>query len=147
MRAERFLGATLLEAVRRAREALGPGALVVAVRGPGDRLWPRRRGAAAFEVRARRPAPQAPGAELRRLEARIEALGAALERNERLAEEMTALRAAVEALERRLAGETASALPPRTRVARVRIGPEGADRSPDPTARSVDAWTRSSSNS
>ncbi len=145
MRAERFFGATLLEAVRRAREALGPGALVVAVRGPERGLWPRRRGAEAFEVRARRPL--APAGELRRLEARIEELGAALERSGRLAEEMTALRRAVEALERRLAGEPVSALPVRTRVARVRIGPEGADRGPDPTARSVDAWTRSSSNS
>ncbi|MCC6639912.1 MAG: hypothetical protein IT386_01970 [Deltaproteobacteria bacterium] len=146
MRAERFTGATLLEAVQRAREALGPSALVVAVRGPADRGWLRWLRSGVFEVRVRRSAEPAAD-ELRRLGARIDALGAALERSDRLADEVAALREGVEALERRLSTEMDSPRGPRPRVVRARIGPDGVDRSPDPTARSDDAWTRSSTSS
>lgn len=122
MRARRFVGATLLEAVRRARQALGPDAVVVSAGPLAGRSWLRRPDDEGFEV-------------------------VTLDDDGRLAEELTALRGVVEALERRLAGEPTAAQPVPVRLARVRISPERSEKREDPTPRSVDTWTRNSTSS
>ena len=122
MRARRFVGATLLEAVRRARLALGPDAVVVSAGPLAGKGWLRRSRGESFEV-------------------------VILDEGGRLAEELTALRGVVEALERRVAGESAAAVSVPARLARVRTGPQRAAKRQEPTARSVDAWTRNSASS
>jgi hypothetical protein len=123
MRTRRFDGWTLLEAVRRAKAALGPDALIIdAQRLSRRRGWLRRSREAGFAVTAvaSGAAVDAP-AELQRLGVRVESFAAACEENGRLAEELAALRRAVDELVRRLPAQ-----PPhvsRTRVARVRLAP------------------------
>lgn len=146
MRTERFTGKTLLEAVRRARETCGPGALVVSARGPAERGWIGRLRPRVYEVRVR-PAAEPPMRDLHELAARIDALTLALERNDRLAEEVVALREAVAALGGRPEPEAVGPPPGRPRLSQVRGGSEAGARILDPTARSADAWNRSSSNS
>ena len=89
MRARRFVGETLLEAVRRVKATLGPDALVVAVRPLSQGGWIRRRRPAGFELTALEPRePEASPlaadsvlAELRRLSERVESLAVALEQS------------------------------------------------------------------
>jgi len=148
MQARRFRGPTLLDAVRAARAALGPDALVVTVRRLGLRRWLRRAERPGFEVVALAlPLPAATPAEhaavmaeIQRLGARVDSLASALERGDRLADEMADLRRAVDALGERVASDSTADEPGRGRGAHVRIA--GGVRSSDPTSRRVDPWTR-----
>jgi flagellar biosynthesis GTPase FlhF len=128
MGASRFLGATLLEAVQRAKQALGPDALVIAARRISGGGLLRRRHASVFEVTVLdAQAAAAPSFDpLWSPGARADALAVSLAETRRLSEELTELRRAVEALERSAdaAGDGPDA--ERSRVARVRIAPNGA---------------------
>jgi hypothetical protein len=140
----------LLEAVRAAREALGPDALVVAARRLRRRRWLRRSEEAGFEVTALAQPLAGPAAsfdrdplvaEIRQLGAQMAGLAAALERGDRLADEMADLRRAVEALGERPPAGAEGDLPGRRRGLAVRLARD--DRRPEPTPRSVESWNRS----
>ncbi len=131
MPTRRFAGPTLLDAVRAARRALGPDAVVLSVR-ERRRGWLRPR-PVGVEVRARAGDP-APGTPAVTAEALAGALVPMLRELERLAEEVVEVRRAVEALERR--ADPAPPLRPRTGRAR------GPLHRPESTPRSVEAWNR-----
>jgi flagellar biosynthesis GTPase FlhF len=159
MRARHFRAPTLLEAVRRAKAALGPDAVIVGARRISSNGWLRRAREAGFELEVRPPVrgreADALVAEMRRLEARLESFAASLEATGRLAEELAALRRAVEALGRPVLAEvpavdqtsvarvrsthgarvrsTHGARVRSTHGARVRLAPDGVGHDPDST--------------
>ncbi len=143
MRPRRFTGATLLDAVRRAKDVCGPDALVVAARPVSRRRWFERERVTDFEVTVLEPpGAEAVAAELRRLSDGIAPLTAGLGRVARVEEGLRDLRASVEALERRIAEDAAARQPSRARVAHVRIASQEAGGDPGSTPRSVQSWNR-----
>lgn len=132
MPTRRFSGPTILDAVRAARRALGPDALVLSVRERRSG-WLRSR-PIGVEIRARAgdPTPVVPGVAAG--VALADALAPMLRDLERLAEEVGELRRVVEVLERR--ADPAPPLRPRTGRAR------GPLHRPESTPRSVEAWNR-----
>lgn len=127
MRPRRFTGDTLLDAVRRAKEACGPDALVVAARRISSRGWFRRPRDEAFEVTVLtgavgvRTGADAVDAEWREPFDALAPLSEGLARLARLEDGLRELRTGVEALERRIADDASPSQRLRSRVARVRI--------------------------